>query len=60
MSTSSERAVPAPAGGEDPGPCGQHRRDVEHSLADSDQALGDVPADAVAAVDDPERGTHDC
>ena len=41
-------------GVEQPGSRGQFRRHVEHGLAVGDQALGDVPADAVAALDRPD------
>jgi hypothetical protein len=36
-------------GGEHPDPCGQLRWHVHHGLAVGDQALRDVPTDAVAA-----------
>ena len=42
------------AGGEHPHPRGQLRRHVHHGLAVGDQPLGDVPADAVAALDRPD------
>ena len=41
-------------GVEQPGSRGHFRRHVEHGLAVGDQALGDVPADAVAALDRPD------
>ena len=42
------------AGGEHPRPGRQLRRHVHHGLAVGDQALSDVPADAVAALDRPQ------
>ena len=42
------------AGGEHPRPGGQLRRHVHHGLAVGDQALSDVPADAVAALHRPD------
>jgi hypothetical protein len=41
-------------GGEHPRPSGQFRRHVQDGLAVGGQALGDVPADAVAALDRPD------
>nr|WP_204296755.1 hypothetical protein [Actinoplanes capillaceus] len=46
------------AGGEHPGAGGQFRRDVKDGLAVGDQALGDVPADTVAARDRPDPVTR--
>ena len=42
------------AGGEHPHPRRQLRRHIHHRLAVGDQPLGDVPADAVAALDRPD------
>ncbi|BCJ51872.1 hypothetical protein Asp14428_33470 [Actinoplanes sp. NBRC 14428] len=42
------------AGGEHPGAGGQLRGHVEDGFSVGDQALGDVPADAIAAFDRPD------
>jgi hypothetical protein len=42
------------AGGEHAGPGGQFRGHVQDGLAVGDQPLGDVPADAGAALDGPD------
>lgn len=40
----------APAGREDPHPCRELRRDIDHVLADCEESHGDVVADPVAAL----------
>jgi hypothetical protein len=47
-------ALAALTGGEHSRPGGQLRWHVDHGFAVGDQALGDVPADAVAALDRPD------
>ncbi len=42
------------AGGEDPCPRGQLRRDIDHALAFGQEPVGHVPADSLTALDSPD------